>query len=507
MWPGGHATAATARRDNNGPWSRHKVAYGGATMTIPNSTLAAGAAAPQHDGLWRFELARTVKLALPIALTQLGQIAMLTSDLIIVGHLGDKAIAGAALGQTVMFTAFVLGMGLVSAVAPLAAQAFGAREPRMVRRALRVGLWVSVMLAVPLTALQLAGEHLLLALGQEPETARLAGIYLTGLSWCLVPSWWFIALRGFMSAVNRPEPALWITLAAIPLNALLAYALVYGAFGLPRLELLGAGLATTLVNIVMCAAGFWLTYVQRPFKKYRVLSRFWRPDWPLMRELIVIGVPISGSFLLEYGLFATAAIMMGWIGTTALAAHQIALQTASILFMVPFGISIAATVRVGHAVGRVDAIATRRAGFTAIGLAAGFMATMALLVISFRHLIPLAFLGTADADTPATAALAATLLAIGATFSIVDGIQTVAAGALRGLNDTRVPLMFAAFSFWGVGFATSYALAFPAGMQAPGIWIGFALGLGVYALLLVRRFNALTRRGYMPAAPGHVAAH
>jgi MATE family multidrug resistance protein len=476
-------------------------------MTSRDVSIATGAGAPAAVEHWRHELTRTVKLAWPIALTQLGQVAMMTSDLILIGHLGDRAIAGAALGQTVMFVAFMLGLGIVSAVAPLAAQAFGAREPRMVRRALRVGLWVAVLLGIPLMALQHMGETLLLALGQEHDIARLAGLYLVGLGWSLLPSWWFIALRGFMSAVNRPEPALWITLVAIPMNTLLAYALIYGAFGLPRLELLGAGTATTLVNIGMCVAGFWIAYKQRPFKKYHVLGRFWRFDGALMRELISVGAPISGAFLLEYGLFASAAILMGWIGTTALAAHQIALQVAAILFMVPFGISMAATVRVGHAVGRADAPASRRAGFAAIGLGATFMAGMAFVIIALRHVIPLAFLGAETGNSDGTVALAATLLTVGSTFFVVDGIQTIAAGALRGLNDTRMPMIFAAISFWVVGFSTSYGLAFPARLEAVGIWIGFTVGLGLYALLLVLRFNALTRHGYMPLAPGHAVPH
>ncbi len=469
-------------------------------MTILNTHIAA---ALRTRGLWRAELIGTVKLALPIALTQLGQVAMMTSDLVLIGHLGDNAIAAAALGQTILFAGFMLGMGLVSAVAPLAAQAFGAHEPRMVRRALRVGLWVSVMAGVPLVLIQHSGESLLLALGQDRDSARLASQYLLPLSWSMIPAWWFIALRGFMSAVNRPAPALWITLAAIPLNVLLAYAFIYGAFGLPRLELLGAGTATTLINTAMCIAGFWIAYTQRPFKKYRVLNRFWRADWKLLWRLITVGGPISAAFLLEYGLFASAAILMGWIGTSALAAHQIALQTAAILFMVPFGISMAATVRVGHAVGRNDSAGTRRAGFAAIGLGAIFMAVMVLLIVTFRHTIPLLYLGTGTAESNATVTLAATLLAVGATFFVVDGIQTITAGALRGLNDTRIPMLFAAVSFWLFGFTASYTLAFPAGWGASGVWTGFSLGLGVYALLLVWRFNVLTNRGYMPAPPGH----
>jgi MATE family multidrug resistance protein len=290
-------------------------------------------------------------------------------------------------------------------------------------------------------------------------------------------------------------------LAAIPVNACLAYALIYGAFGFPELDLLGAGLATTIVNIGMCAACIWVAYACHPFRKYRVLGNFWRADWPLLGQLIAIGAPISGTFLLEYGLFATAALMMGWIGTTELAAHQIALTVASILFMVPFGISMAATVRVGQAVGRRNARATRRAGFAAIMLGAIFMAAMTIIIMLTRDYIPLAFLGSETANAHATLELAAMLLVIGSTFFVADGVQSIGAGALRGLNDTRVPLLFSAICFWVIGFSASYRLGFPMGLGAVGIWIGLSISVAVYAVLLVWRFHILTKRGYLPAIP------
>jgi MATE family multidrug resistance protein len=301
-----------------------------------------------------------------------------------------------------------------------------------------------------------------------------------------------------MGAVNRPEPGLWITLAAIPINALLAYALIYGQFGLPRLDLLGAGIATTLVNVGMCAAAVLACYTRRPFKKYRVLGRFWRADWRMLGQLFVIGFPISIGFMLEWGLFSSAAILVGWIGTTALAAHQIALQAATILFMIPFGISLAATVRVGHAVGRRDPVASRRAGFTAILLGGACMVVVTLATVAFREPIPLLFLGggTASAET---ARLAATLLAIGGTFFVTDALQTIAAGALRGLNDTRVPMLFAAVSFWLIGFTGAYGFAFWAGLDTIGIWIGFSLSVATYATLLIWRFHRLTARSYLPS--------
>jgi MATE family multidrug resistance protein len=469
-------------------------------MTLPGTITVAAPAAPTA-AVWRVEIAETAKLAWPIALTQLGQIAMMTTDLALIGRLGDGAVAAVGLAHLILFFGFVLGMGPVSAVAALAAQAFGAREPRMVRRALRMGLWCAVILGIPVNVAQLWGEKVLILAGQEPATAALAARYLLGLAWSMIPAWCFIAIRNFMGAVNRPEPGLWVTLAAIPVNALLAYALIHGHFGLPRLDLLGAGIATTLVNVGMCAAAIWICYACRPFKKYRVLGRFWRADWELLRQLFVIGLPISIGSLLEWGLFLSGALLMGWIGTTALAAHQIALQVASILFMVPFGISLAATVRVGHAVGRRDPVATRRAGFTAIVLGAAFMVVATFVTIAARNAIPLLFLGGEGAGVAETADLAATLLLLGATFFINDAVQGVAGGALRGLNDTRVPMLFAAVSFWLIGFTSAYGLAFSAGLGAVGVWIGFSISLGIYAALVVWRFHLLTARGYLPAVP------
>src|ERR1700719_3676690 len=339
------------------------------------------------------ELTETLKLAVPIALTQLGQIAMMTTDLALIGRLGDEAVAAAALAHTVFFVSFTFGMGLMSAVAAPAAQAFGARNPRLVRRSLRVGLWAGLLVSLPMMAFPLYGEQILVVLGQAPATARRAQQYLFGLAWGITPALWFLAIRGFMGAVNRPEPGLWITLAAIPANAVLGYLLIYGELGLPRLGLFGAGLASTIVDFGMLLAGLWFAYRRRPFRKYYVLGHIWRIDWTLMRQLVVIGAPISVAFLMEYGLFAAAALLMGLIGTTALAAHQIALQVTAILFMMPFGIGMAATVRVGHAVGRNDPAAAKRAGLTAMLLGIVLVAVLTLAVVLARFAIARFFLG------------------------------------------------------------------------------------------------------------------
>lgn len=437
------------------------------------------------------ELAETLKLAVPLALTQLGQIAMMTTDLAFIGRLGDGAVAAAALAHTIFFVSFTVGMGLMSAVSPLAAQAYGARNPHRVRRSLRVGLWAAFLISLPVMALPFRGEQILLALGQSPAAARLAQQYLFGLVWSILPALWFMAIRGFMSAIHRPEPILWITLAAIPTNALLVYLLLYGEWGLPRLELFGAGLATSTVNFAMFLAGLWFAARRRPFRKYHVLGHIWRIDWPLMRQLVVLGAPISISFLLEYGLFGAAGLLMGLISTTALAAHQIALQIAAILFMVPYGIGMAATVRVGHAVGRRDAPAVRRAGFIATGLGVSFMSAMTLVVILEQFAIAQIFLGE-GAD--AAAELTATLLLVGATFFIADGIQTIVSGSLRGMSDTRIPLLFATISYWLIGFTLACGLGFWTPLGAVGVWIGLSCGTVVYAALLLLRFRLLAGR-------------
>jgi len=271
--------------------------------------------------------------------------------------------------------------------------------------------------------------------------------------------------------------------------------LLYGGFGLPPLGLFGVGLATSIVNLGTFFAALWFAARRRPFRKYQVLGHIWRIDWSLMRQLVVIGAPISISFLLEYGLFGAAGILMGVISTTALAAHQIALQIAAILFMIPFGIGMAATVRVGHAIGRGDASGVHRAGLVATWLGIVLAATFTLLVIVGRFRIAEVFLGE---STDATAELSATLLLVGSTLFVADAIQTVAAGALRGMNDTRVPLLFATISYWLIGFTCAWWLAFWTPLGAIGVWIGLSIGTAVYAVLLLLRFRFLARRLAFP---------
>lgn len=440
------------------------------------------------------ELCETAIVAFPMVLTQIGQIAMMTTDLAFIGRMGVESLAAAALAGRVYLVSFIFGVGLLAAMGSLAAQAFGADNLTMVRRSLRMGLWAEFLLAFPIMAFALRGEQILLALGQAPDESRLAQEYLFGLAWGVAPALWFQAIRNFMGAVNRPKPAFWITLAAIPVNAMLVYVLIYGKFGMPRLGLFGAGLGTTLVNFGTFFAGLWCTTMRHPFRDYHVLAHFWRLDWSLMRQLIQIGTPISTSFLIWYGLSSAATLLAGLISTTALAAHQIALQVTAILFRISFGISMAAAARVGHAAGRNDGPGIKRAGLVAILLGIVIAAILTVAVIAARFEIAEFFLGKSSRDADATIGLIAKLLLVGASFFVTDAAESIAAGALRGLKDTRVLVLFAGTAYWVVGFSLSYVLGLKVGLGAIGIWIGMSVGKAICAAFVVLRFQLLASR-------------
>lgn len=456
-------------------------------------------AAGHHLGL---EIIETAKLALPIVLTQVGQIGMLTTDFAFIGRIGPEALAATALGSRIYVISVTFGVGLLAAIGPIAAQAFAANNLAVVRYSLRMGLWAALLLSVPMMASALHGEQILLALGQAPDVARLAQQYLFGLAWGMAPALSFLAIRNFMAAINQPEPAIWISLASIPINALLVYVLIYGKLGLPRLELFGAGLATTLVNSATFVVGLLFATRRRSFSEYQVLGDFWRFDWTLMRQIIVIGTPISIASLIVYGLFSAAALLAGLVSASALAAHQIAFQIAAILFMIPFGIGMAAAVRVGHAVGRKDVASVKRAGLITILLGVVIATILTLAVITARFEIAKFFLSETGDDADATISLAAQLLLVGASFFVTDAVANIAAGSLRGLKDTRVPLLFAGISYWLIGFSLSYVLGLRMGFGAIGIWIGLSIGTTVYAGLLVLRFHRLANKLLLRALDG-----
>lgn len=440
------------------------------------------------------EFIETAKLALPMVMAQIGQVAMATTDLVLIGRMGPDALAAAALAGRIYLISFTFGLGLLAPIGPMVAQAFGANNLAVVRRSVRMGLWAAPLLAFPIMVCAARGEQILATLGQAPDVARRAQQYLLGLAWGAAPALWFQTIRIFMAAVNRPEPVFWITLAAVPANALLVYLLIYGELGLPRLELFGAGLATALVNCGMLLAALWFATMRRPFRDYYLTAHFWCFDGVLMWELIVIGTPISLTCLISYGVYSAAALLAGLISTSALAAHQIALQVAAILSVVSFGVSMAATVRVGQAVGRNDFRGIKRVGMASMLLGVLIAAALTLAVIAARFRIPKWFLGETAVDGDATNALAATLLFVGASCLITAAMQNVAAGGLSGMKDTRAPLLFGVIAHWLIGFSLSYMLGVKIGLGAVGVWIGLSIGTAICAVLLVARFRVLANR-------------
>jgi MATE family, multidrug efflux pump len=307
-------------------------------------------------------------------------------------------------------------------------------------------------------------------------------------------------LRFFVAALGRPNAALIVMVLAVLLNAVLAWGLIFGRLGLPALGVVGAGLATSVANTFSFAALLGFVLVDRRLRRFYILGRFWRADWHRLRELLRVGLPIGFILVMEVGLFSAAVQLMGLLGTAEIAAHQIALQCASIAFMVPLGIGQAATVRVGLAAGQRDAAAVRRAGWVALGLGVAFMSSAALLMWLAPHALVGLFLDLDRSENTRVVALAVAFLGVAALFQIVDGVQTIALGALRGLKDTRVPAMLAAAGYWLVGFPTGALLAFRGGMGGIGVWWGLAIGLAVVAVLALQRFAWRERLGLLPRA-------
>lgn len=447
---------------------------------------------------WRTETRATLALGIPLALSQLAQIAIQTTEIVMLGWLGPQALAAGGLAGNVFIVQFLFGLGVVSAVSPIAAQIIGRHgrrgKVREVRRVVRAGFWVAAALGIPFMVVSWQVEPILLFLRQDPTLAAMAAQYMHTLVWATLPALWFIVLRSFVSALSRPRSVLIVTVAGFVVNAVCAYVLIFGKLGLPPLGLVGAGIAATIAHSSMTL--LLLAYVlwDRQFRRYALLGRLWRPDWPRFREILRIGFPIGLMWVIEIGVFAAALFLMGLIGTIEIAAHQIALQCAAIAFMVPLGISQGATVRVGLAAGARNAPQIRRAGWTAVMLGTGFMASTCLLFLLAGPAIVGLFLDLDDPANAPVAALAARLLIIAGIFQLFDGAQAVAAGALRGLKDTRVPLIAAVIGYWLVAFPLAIAVGFGFATGAVGIWVGLASGLAVAAVLLNLRFYWLSRR-------------
>jgi MATE family multidrug resistance protein len=452
---------------------------------------------------WLGEFRATLALGAPLVLTNLAQIALTTTDVIVLGRLGPSALAAATLGTNLYIAIQIFAIGVVSATSPMMAEALGRKthSVRDVRRTFRQGLWTAVMISLPSWVVLWHAESVLLAFGQDPQLAADAQSFLHELQWGFLPFLGFIVLRSFVAALERPAWALVVTAIAILFNIAANWILVFGHLGFPALGLRGSGTATSLSNTFLFVALTIVVLTHRQFRRYHLFGRWWRPDWPRLAALWRLGLPIGATLGFEVTVFNAAVFLMGQFGTAAIAAHSIAIQIASASFMVPLGLGQAATVRVGRALGAGDFDGITRAGWTAFALAISFMATMSMVMIVAPRLLISAFLDITDPANAAVAKLAATFLFCAAIFQIVDGAQAVGAGMLRGLQDTRVPMIYAGLGYWGFGMSLSLFFGFYVGLQGLGIWIGLASGLAIVAVMMMARWIRRDRLGLVKAHP------
>ena len=475
----------------------------------PDLTSAAIPAHRHHA--WLVEARELLRLAVPMAATQLAQMIILATDTVMLGHYSKEALAAGALGNTIYFLVWLLGSGMPMALSPVIAHVQGrhsagraqrandstgalAPAPRdrlldghEVRIAVRMGLWSVGLVSLPLLAVLLFTRPLLLAFGQQPELAADAARFMIGLAWGLPCAMGFQVLRSFSTALSRATPPLVVMALAILWNAAFDYALIFGHFGLPQLGLLGAGLASASSNIFSFVAMLSICLFLPGLKRYRILHRFAHPKWDSFAELFRLGLPIGITMVFEVALFNGAALVMGTFGLASLAAHQIAITIPSLTFMIPLGIGLAATVRVGLAGGAGDPVAARRAGFTAIGMGAAFMCVTAMVLLIWPRQIATLWLP----DIPSNAdvlLLAVSFLHVAAAFQLVDGIQVTASMSLRGLKDAHGPMWLAGASYWLAGAPMGLVLAYGFGLRGFGIWLGLAFGLLVAAVSLTTRF-------------------
>src|SRR5919106_6365798 len=440
-----------------------------------------------HRSGWRGEARALLALSGPIVLTNLGQVAIQTTDVVMIGWLGTEALAASVLGVNLSFVLLLFSIGVVGATAPMIAQDLGrqrhaVREPR---RTVRQGFWVALLLGLPASAILWQIAPILALLRQDPALIVAAESYVHAAMWGFVPALWFVVLRNFIASLERPRAAMVIMLIGVTFNAIAAYGLIFGRLGLPALGLWGAGIAAALTNVFLFMALLSFILIDRRFRRYYILGRFWRADWSRLREIFRIGLPIGVTLIMEVGLFAGSGFLIGAISTTQLAAHQIALQCSAVTFMVPLGLAQAATVRVGLAAGRRDPPGVLRAGTMALIIGCGFMLAMALIMWSVPQNIVGLFIDAADPGNAPVVHAAVGFLAIAALFQIFDGGQVIGAGALRGIKDTRWPMAIAGLAYWIVGISLAVGLGFGAGWGGFRIWIGLAAALAGAAVLLV----------------------
>jgi|TARA_B110000285_G_scaffold235256_1_gene315870 MATE family multidrug resistance protein len=422
----------------------------------------------------------------PLIASQVAQFLIHMTDTIMLGWYDVTALAAVTLGSTMYFVTFIVGAGFAFAVTPMVAAAAEADDEAQVRRVTRMGLWLSIAYGLLFTLPFMWSEQILLAIGQDAVVAAMAHDYLVIAAWQMVPALMAMTLKSYLAALEYTAIILWATLGTALMNVVVNYALIFGNFGAPEMGIQGAAIASLFVTFATVV--ILVLYGLRKLPQYKLLQNVWKPDGEILRRVFQLGWPIGLTSLAEGGLFTASAIMMGWIGPIELAAHGIAIQLASLTFMVHLGFSQAATIRAGRALGRGDEINLRRGAKMAIGMSTVFaVATMAVFLLIPEPLIAV-FIDPSEPEKAALLRIGISLLAMAGLFQVVDAVQVLALGLLRGVQDTAVPMVIATISYWVVGLPVSYLLAFTLGMGGVGIWLGLVVGLSVAAVLMMWRF-------------------
>jgi len=432
---------------------------------------------------------KTFALAYPVMLSQLGQVGVGIADTMMVGRLGAETLAAASLGNSIFFVIMMFGIGVSMSITPLVASADGEGKSKRITRIFKHGFIINVFTGMILFMLILLASPGLYHLNQPLEVVNLAIPYLAIVTFSLLPFMVFQTFKQFTEGMSQTKQAMAITILCNLLNVFLNWVMIYGNLGFPALGLNGAGYATLISRILMAAIMFYYVWNSKRYKPYKLSFGFKKLSFPLVSKMLNIGVPTGFQFVFETGAFSAAAIMMGWIGTNALAAHQIAINLASISYMMASGLSSAATVRVGNQLGRRDIQNLREIGFTSFSMAALFMLFFAVGFIVFRNYLPMLYINDSS-----VVEMAASLLIFAGIFQLSDGVQVVGLGALRGMADVRIPTIITLVAYWVIGLPLGYFLAFNYGYNEHGIWCGLLIGLTVAAAMLVFRFNFLTEK-------------
>ncbi|MEX0350237.1 MAG: MATE family efflux transporter [Paracoccaceae bacterium] len=425
-------------------------------------------------------------LGLPLIGGHLAQFAIGLTDTVMLGWYGVEALAAVTLGGSYFFVLFLLGAGFAMAVMPMVATAAAEDDETSIRRCTRMGLWLSILFFVAAMPLLWWSYPILLLMGQEPAVAETASTYLRVAGWGLLPALLVMVMKSYLAALERTQIVFWITIAAAVTNGLTNYALIFGNWGAPQMGVTGAAIASVVTQMVALVAV--VIYAVRVLPEHALFRRFWRPDWEMFARVFRLGVPIGLTMLSEVTMFASSAVMMGWLGAIPLAAHGIALQLASATFMVHLGLSNAATIRAGNAYGRKDRAHLARGALVVTIMSLAISAVAVTLFLVFPEQLISLFMESDDPHRGQILLIGTGLLAVAALFQTVDGAQVIALGVLRGVQDTTGPMVIAALSYWLVGIPASYVLGFQMGWGGVGVWSGLVLGLACAAVLLMARF-------------------